>query len=239
MKNFKLLAAVAAMTLATTASAQFANTSGGRISNGGGTSLVTDIPNYSRFSMDYSGVNTKTTYSYGSESGSADSDKEHNLKGFNLNYISGIGLKEGLPVFLEIGGQLAFNTEEEDDVRSNLLSIAIPIDLTYRLQLESGFYVAPYLGMRLKGNLLGNSKYSGSYSYSGDTVNWFDEDDMGEDMAFRRFQVGGIAGVNIGYKKVNFNVGYQFDSPLWSYSEHGVKGKMKTNGIVAGIGLNF
>lgn len=234
MKSFKFLVAAVALALSTSASAQFANSSS-RGGNGGG--LVTDIPGYSRLSVAFSSLGTKTSASYDGKSVSASSDDEMSLKGFNIDYTRGIGLKSNLPLFLEVGWQVAFNTESEDHTRNSMLSIAIPIDLTYRVQLASGFYVAPYLGMRLKANVIGKSKYSdGSYSES---INWFDKDDMGEDGTFNRFQVGGIAGANIGYKQFNFNIGYQFDSPLYKESESGYTMKIKTGGIVVGVGYNF
>lgn len=63
-----------------------------------------------------------------------------------------------------------------------------------------------------------------------------DMDDMDMDGSFNRFQMGYQVGVNLGYKSLNFGIGYKA-SFLPIYSEDEVK--IQTGGIVATIGYNF
>lgn len=230
--KFLMLAVFAATT--TLASAQFANTSNsssGRRSGGTGVSLSNDCSNYNRFSFGYMGTNFHD---------SEDSDYDYTLKGFTMSYVRGINLTNKLPLFLEVGGELNYGTwhdsDDEDEFRDNKLSLAVPVNLTYKLGFNNGMYIAPYAGIHLDLGLVFNAKEKEYDDYYDETETYTYSYYSEKDMGFNRFQVGYQIGANIGYKAFHFGVGYRGDfTPI--YKEHNYK--ITTGGPVITMGYNF
>ncbi len=256
MKTFKLMLSAALLTVSVGVSAQFANTTSKSSGAKSGSSVfVKDCNSYGRFSLSYSPLSF--SYSSGSSSSySSDDDEYKSLHGFRLSYLNGISVSKKLPFFVEVGADLSFNTRKysygsDDDykIRSTNMAIAIPIQATYKLAFNNGVYLAPYFGLHFKLNVLGQDKetYEGDYSgYDEDeTAKWFKDDDYSgsgdEGYGYKRFQFGWQTGLNVGYKKFNFNIGYSGDSPIWKSKEsyHGKKEKLKTGSLIVGIGVNL
>ena len=75
------------------------------------------------------------------------------------------------------------------------------------------FSISPYFGLDFRLNLLGKGKYEEEYDGDSDseTINLFDEDDMGKDLVYKRFQAGWHIGVGFDYRALHFGVDYGTD----------------------------
>lgn len=230
MKAVKFLMIAVLLIVGNAAYAQFANPTSGMNKSGGGSGvIVKDCKNYNRFNFSYSSLKFSGK--------NIDEELETNYPGFRVGWLGGYSLSSSTPLFIESGLDFLFNTKNieddyyDDEFKIQMLSLAIPIHLAYKLSFTNGAYISPYAGLHFKVNVLANEKYDD------ETYSYFDEDDMdmnGE--TFKRFQMGWRIGANVGYKAFNFNVGYMSDfMPLFSYK----KAKLNTAGFVVGLGVNF
>lgn len=268
MKLSKLLALAAFAAFATTASAQFAKTSGG-----GNGFIVNNTDSYNRIYIDYANMGIGVGFKWDGYTSDAQSEEDHinkhipSFHGVKFGYTHGISLTQSFPIFLEIGANLQYNQSsksmmsfvygDSDDstpswykVKSQFISIGVPVSLAYKLSFENGFYLEPYAGIGFKYNLLGkesvkitDSDYEDYFDSDDLDFNYFDDDDMElgshEDEALNRFQFGGQVGLHLGYKAFDFNIGSEFFSPLWKYSNSDGSSKIKNNCFHVGIGFNF
>lgn len=260
MKTFKFIALSAMAVCALSANAQFANT--GKSSKGGsskaGSVLVNDCESYNRFYIGYSALKPHVASNVKGATTLVESanDDLKSLGGFKLGYLKGVSLSENLPLFLEVGAEFALNTKTNcmaleycsdsfyDDFRSTSVAIDVPFSLAYKLGFSNGFYVEPYAGIRARVNVLGKTVYTGSNSnIDSEGLNWYDDgtSQMGKDDAYRRFQFGGQFGVNLGYKAINLNIGYDMYSPIWKSDYSGTDSytKYNTRNFNIGLGYNF
>lgn len=160
--------------------------------------------------------------------------------GFAAGYAKGISLTSSMPLFVEAGGQVRFNSKKEDGIKFSYLAIDVPVNVTYRWDVPSvaGFSIAPYAGLRLTGNIIGQAKAGG------EKISFFDEDDMKE-FGFgyddeddydaetaNRIQFGMQLGVNFNYKMLTLGVGYSLD-----FNDY-IKGA-STKGLMISVGYNF
>lgn len=178
--------------------------------------------------------------------------------GFAAGYAKGISLTSSMPLFVEAGGQVRFNSKKEDGIKFSYLAIDVPVNVTYRWDVPNvaGFSIAPYAGLRLTGNIIGQAKAGG------EKISFFDEDDMKEfgfgydddddydahSRATRayddddeddydaetanRIQFGMQLGVNFNYKMLTLGVGYSLD-----FNDY-IKGA-STKGLMISVGYNF
>lgn len=241
MKSIRFWMLATLLAGAVNANAQFVNSSSNRTvgNNGGGSSLVRDTENYSRFEFGFSKQNLTDQHGDNFFEYCDDVDA---LKGFRIGWINGACVGNGYPLFIEYGANLAFHTakEEDDDskTRFNMLALNIPFNLTYKLTFNNGMYLSPYAGIHFKVNMIGKEKTTYDSDYDDDeTTNYFDSDDMGgSKYTANRFQMGWQIGANLGYKKLNFNIGYDADF-LPFYKEH--KNEINTKGFIVTMGVNF
>ncbi len=223
MKTFKYLLSAAMLTLAATASAQFANSG----SSGGGFSLGTvKTDDYSRFKVSYlnASFSYDTDYSYDSES----------LNGASIEYLYGKHITQNLPLFIEYGLNFSWGThsdsEHDVDIKFNMMHLTVPVNVAYKLSLNDDFSIDPFVGLGARFNVLAKESYDDGYydkSYS-----MFDEDDMGKDDTWNRFQLCGQVGVGICFQQ--FYLGYEYS---WNFMELAKKLKMNTNYV--SVGINF
>ena len=105
----------------------------------------------------------------------------------------------------------------------------------YSLQVSDAFRIEPYAGIYGRINIWGQMKDD-----DGDSVNIFDDSDMG-DAAAKRFQLGWNAGVNFRITEAfTIGAGYFMDIlKLQSYSsgKHDVKTNLQ--GFDITLGINF
>lgn len=227
MKNFKSILTLGMLFVSTAGFAQFAN-NGGSHSSGGGSALIKDTESYSRIYIGYN----PTTISY-----DVKGVDNTTLNGFTFGYTKGISLSKNLPIFLELGARFNFgfkseNVSDEDDddyystrlsydddydeyeeetCKTTTASLVVPINVAYKLTFAGGdFSVSPFLGITLKGNILGKEKYE--YGDEKETIDFFDKKDMeGKEYTWNRFQAGWQIGANLDYKALSLGFHYGSD----------------------------
>lgn len=242
MKTLKFIVALVLLTLSSSSHAQFANSSIGKKGSSASSIITKDFNNYNRIMFSYSPATIISEY--------LDESDDEKYPGFRFGWTGGYSVSKKLPFFIETGLNLSYNTysdieyvdsyydEYKIKTRDNLMALYIPINVAYKLSFSNGIYVSPYTGLFFTINVLGKTKVTVSDSEEEETedANWFDEDDMGKDGTFKRFQMGWQIGTNIGYKALNFNVGYMHTFiPIYSYKNT----KIKTKALVVGLGVNF
>lgn len=125
--------------------------------------------------------------------------------------------------YKEAKGALEYNYEVKEmrKTKSDLISVAIPLNLTYLFATSSGKYgIAPVVGVNFKVNVYGRGKetftkdyYYMDYKHNSQCVdettkvNFFDKNDMA-DASVKRFQFGMNLGVNL--YKGKMIIGYRF-----------------------------
>lgn len=200
MKLFRLLAATALLAVAGSATAQ-------------------DLTE----SFNYAGVSYVNTHFGVADKKELDKDDAFTLNGFSLDYNHGFSLSSSMPMFVEVGGRLifGFNSDKESDgtyydykQNTSWMSLAIPVNYSYKIGVTDDFVIKPYTGLNFKFNLLGKQKYTETELATGDedkdTYDLFDKKDMGEE-PFKRFQMGWQIGVDFQYKPFVLGVEYSLD----------------------------
>lgn len=207
----KLIIAALLLTVSSVTFAQF--------TNGGSKSSVGDNSDYNKVytSFNVGSFSESTNLKY--EGMKASDDESVGLLGFNVGYAHGFNLKKSLPLFLELGGELNFNSGSEDDVTYTFMNIAVPVNFVYRFGISDNFAIAPYAGLNFKINVLGKEKEEGDESES-----FFNKDDMGDDWTANRFQLGMNVGVNFIVSN-KFSFGYRFQPDFIKYQSEDFNGK--------------
>ena len=184
MKKLSFMLTMAMMVIATTASAQFANSS--KKSN----RTTANTENYNRITAAYNSVSVE----------------DLDLMGFSVGWTKGINIANDLPLYLEtgIGVMYAFG-ELEEGVDESYMGVNVPVLFTYKFFPIETMAIAPYAGLNLRGNILGKEKWEGDDNYD-----WFDSYEEGGYDA-KRFGVGASLGVNFDFEKLSIGVGYTFD----------------------------
>lgn len=202
MKKFLLMVIVATMSLGASAQLISSNTltKGEKVKR-----------NYSRLGLSYNSL------SMGGET--------ETMSGVGLEWLKGISLMQDQPLFLEIGLKGTFNWWSDSEqgkengakysaeVSQKYLSLAIPVNVTYRYAVTDNFRVSPYVGLYGRFGLLGQETSEWEISASGyqkngeETFDWFDKDEG--DLS--RFQLGMQIGANIEYGRGYIGLGYGFD----------------------------
>lgn len=142
------------------------------------------------------------------------------LHGASFSYLRGIKLNPSRPLFLEVGGRIAYNMKKETedvnvedkvfhmDVTDKVMTLSVPVNLTYRIPLgNSKVSLSPFVGITFKANLLAEETVS--FKNEKETLNLFDKDDVGEDSQWKRFQVGWQTGFNLDTNSP-FSIGFHY-----------------------------
>ena len=246
MKRFQLLLTACLLLMATTASAQFSNTGGSGSKSKSGSVLSMDTESYNRIYVGYSPFNAK----YKGDNNA----KDLKMNGFTAGYLHGFSLSEKLPLFLEVGGNIQYFMGKQDGEivhndlyvektksKYSLLSLNIPVNLAYKLSFAANTLgVTPFVGLNFRANLMGKQKIEATYSSQSMDCSLFDdstETAMG-DAAWKRFQVGFNAGVNLNYKA--FSLGVYYTADFMPISKAKVENKEeKLNVGITTISLGF
>lgn len=142
------------------------------------------------------------------------------LQGGSLSYTRGISVSKKLPMFVEVGLGVQFNsgdiidgyTTDYDRLKLGLTLIRanIPVAFTYRFALGQSkqIKISPFTGLNFGINILtSDDKHSyyntlNNYNYSEDNYN--------------RFQMGWLIGANFTFKRFNLQIAYTLDfMPLY------------------------
>ncbi len=210
MKKLTLMLTVALMAIATTASAQFANSS--KKSSG----AVADTENYNRVSVGYSPINIEKI----------------SLTGLSAGWTRGFNLMQGQPLFLETGVNVMYGFGKDDipgyegyEVDYTYLAVNVPVLATWKFALSDQFTLAPYAGVNMRGNLILKAEADG------EKLDFFDKpEDGGADA--KRFTLGASFGVNVEYNKFALGVGYTTD-----FTE--LAKETKVDYLTISVGLKF
>ena len=258
MKKFALALLAVAFT-ASAAQAQIVSSKNSRIER---VKVESENRGYNRLSFGLATDKLKSDEKVFEDAKGKDS-KTLGLKGIDLTYLHGIPVSKKLPMFVEVGGRFTFTTNKDSDkgsydgykyeesVRSNLMSLSVPVNFTYKHTFSNGLYLAPYVGIHFRLNLIAQEKWETEYDGESEdgTANYFKADDYDDDAAFgdnedtwKRFQFGGQVGLNIGYKALNLGIGYYFASPIYKYEDDYSSKydfKIKTGSLALTLGFNF
>ena len=256
-----LLLVVAFFAMATTASAQFAQSNAGGQGKGGNIFASMPTDGYNRVYFGYNPVVVAWN------EGGALYNKMYPIKnGLTLGYLRGTNIVKSLPLFVEYGANLqwTFGRSRTDwdytdlSTRFNMLSINVPVNVAFRFSFfNDDFSVTPYLGLNMRFNVVGVTKHKyDDYAGDGEEVtiryNMFSEEDeleevsdgvyktgMGEGCALKRFQVGFNCGVAFSYREYSFGVGYvtDFNKIVKPDVDDPITGRMGVTTI--SVGYNF
>lgn len=155
--------------------------------------------------------------------------------GFNVAYIHGFGLSSSVPVFLETGIGLGFNSGsvkskyDDDKATVSNLWVKVPVNVAYKANLTDNIALLPYTGI--------NFRVNGTLSVNpddDDSVSFFDDD-----MGGQRFQMGWQIGVGVNISKLYVGLQYGLDfMPLVKAPEND-KYKINSSNLAVNIGYTW
>lgn len=157
-------------------------------------------------------------------------------KGVAVEFMKGISLTNNMPIFLDLGGRLAWTIASEDMTdgkqRYNFLNIAVPVNAAYKLSFANSpnVKIVPFFGPNFKFNLLARTTWDPDRGSKVKT-NLLSDDNGG-----KVFQFG--LNLGCGFFLHKFYVGYTFQpdlSPLMKMD--GVKTKTISNLVSVAINL--
>ena len=235
MKTIKLFLTAGLLALVTSASAQFANaTAGGSGTTKAKSQMVKDTENYSRVSVSYNPLKVKFD---------VEGASDVKMNGFSAGYTYGLNILKTAPLFVEFGANVMYasgkDSESDGDYWSyeqkyNTLALNVPVSLSYKFSFADKMSLSPFVGVNFRGVLLASGEYTETYDGESNSMdmNYFDEDEVGEDGKWKRVQVGWQIGVGFNYKKLYVGVAYGSD-----LSEITKKAKLSFTTI--SLGYNF
>lgn len=152
------------------------------------------------------------------------------FNGVGAGYTIDFRVSNTIPLYVGTGlnirgvfdkDKIAINNEEDlvnMDVKSTLVNLNLPINVSYRVPVADNLYLTPQLGLDFRVQVYGQSKLDLNSDFpelnklvSQDSkVNLFSKNDLG-DNRLRRFQMGWHAGLNFEYSRVNLGLSYGTD----------------------------
>ncbi len=245
----KSLAIALALCATTPAMAQF--------TAGGSSSSDSENKGYNRVAVSYNN-------SLYSPNIVADGITSIGLNGVGVNFIHGFSLSETLPMFLEVGGNLNFDfgsqdltdklTEGEYWAQAKQLyqdiNLQVPVNFLWKFNINENFSLDTYFGLNFKLHLSSTQKKDidtnipeevweeAGIKTEYESISLFDEDKMGKDNTWNRFQMGWHVGVGAHYKKFYLGLQYGTDFiPAYSYSKSDYK--INTSNLKVSLGYTF
>lgn len=254
MKKFYLLA-VALLAMATSASAQFVQSTTTQLAQNNTANYSSALAGmstaeYARF---YGGYNI-----VGIEWSDYQSELEKVIpfqKGFTLGYLKATNAVENMPIFLEYGANVMYSFGESEmyyedfydyneKASINMISVNVPINLSLKYELNNNLSVAPYVGANFRFNIASTIKYEAevyaenTYSESYDIDMLDDSYDEAGEAAAGRFQLGLNYGVGVNYNNIYIGIGQTTDlSNIMDSEDEEMTGKFGFTTI--SVGINF
>ncbi len=144
--------------------------------------------------------------------GSTETDTE-NINVLSLGYSHFIPLGD-IPLFLAPGAAVQWFFSSNHGNKTNMISVKIPVNLMYSIQVSDAFRIEPYAGVYGRFNIWGEIKGD-----SGEKINLFDSEL--DDYAGKRFQLGWNAGLNFRITDAfTIGAGYYMDLLKFVSAEH-------------------
>lgn len=192
---------------------------------------------YNRAALSYNHDNL----SYNKEMG----DFGVGLNGFGLNYIHGFGVAENM--FVEVGGNFNFNFGSDSEsvegykfeTKYQNINLQVPVNYVYRFNVADGVSIDPYVGLNFKLHLTAKTKFEETEDGETEKSDWvsaFDEDKVGKDNTWNRFQMGWHVGAGLNYDR--YYLGVQFGTdflPIYKQD----KAKINTSSLKISLGYTF
>lgn len=205
-----------------------------------------DVEPFSTLYVQFSPSKLYAKSEYKGDGISLSESENSSINALSLGYAYYMPLSESIPLYLDFGAavQWFFKSKEYKDyfydeeinekVKTNLISVKIPINVSYAIPVSDAFCIAPYAGIYGRVNIIGKEK-------AGDeSADMFSKDDYGDAVA-KRFQAGWNAGVNFRIANaITVGAGYYMDLlKFQSYEEHHAKFKSHFQGFDITLGFNF
>lgn len=211
MKRIKFLMVACLLGIASTMSAQFVNTS----SSPSSMSTSSEATSWSGLRVSYHPVSIN-----------ADGGGDISFSGASIGYVKSYGVSSSTPLFIETGLSASWIGGEvkNTDVKLNMFSLNAPVNFGYQFAFGENNAIFPYVGLTFRGNIVGTLKEDG------ESINVFDDDDMGE--AWKRFQIGWQIGVG-----ANFNTFFVGASYGTDFSEIMEGGKVAMPSLTIGFNM--
>lgn len=175
-------------------------------------------------------------------------------RGAGLNYIHGFGLSKKLPMFLEVGGNINYNTHtwsEKQSSNINLtqfsnLNIRIPLNFAWKFQLDYISSITPYAGINFKFNCM--TQYREGFKLRGkaEWLHWVSllkkSEKLDDANVWNVFQVGWQVGANYNLSRfyIGLEVGYDF-LPVYDHTVriYDIKEVYKINTILTKLHFGY
>lgn len=178
-----------------------------------------------------------------------DESGDLDMNGFSLDYVKAFRVGGNVPLFVEIGAGFQwaryFDKEEEEvegveltmEEKLTVASINIPVNLAYQCFLSNQVSLTPYVGLNVKGHVLGKNsvwvkgEFMGESLEEEESINLFSKEDMEKDPC-KRFVIGWHIGATVTYNRFNLGVSYGTD-----LTEFNTDTRFKTTAVT--LGVNF
>ena len=150
-------------------------------------------------------------------------------KGANVGWLYAFNPTRGrVPLFLQAGGEVIYERDSEDDVTEDLVCLAVPLNVSYKLGNDR-FNVEPFAGVNFRFNVYGhgNSTRNGVFD-----LNYFDM--WPSDLNARRFQFGANLGLNVNY--LHASLGLRVNPDFMDYFKFT---RSKTRRVLITLGYSF
>lgn len=266
MKSLKTLAAMAIIALAApTVSAQFSNSGASGNRPGASRTMSAFQPgDYNRFQISYD--NTTFTGHKAYDDYFIDGNSTLGTNGLGVSFIHGFNISKTLPMYIETGLKFTalFNKSTSSDDENivglefyqkyQYMHLSLPVNFSYKFNINDNFTINPYIGLNFKVNVLG--RFISEYNYDGDNsyvedyvneynkeaewINVFSDDDEtgmgGKDYTWNRFQLGWHIGVGVDIKK--FYVGVQYGTDFIPANKY-KKNTISSGNLAVNLGINF
>ncbi len=141
----------------------------------------------------------------------------YDFTGFALEYLSSENIVDNMPVFFEGGFGFEYLTERDEEssggdyvkTSTDIYSFYIPLNVGYKLDLQEGLSVMPFVGLKARFNIAATQSIDMNISGLGsmdETYSLFDEDEY--DCTFKRFHLGWQVGADVIIGNLNLAVSY-------------------------------
>ena len=186
MKRIKFFMVACLLGIASTVSAQFVNTNSSNSSMSGSS----DVVSWQGLRISYLPVSIN-----------GDQGGDISINGASIGYVKSYAISSTAPLFIETGANASWigGELEDSDIKLNMFSVNVPINLGYKFSFGDNNGIFPYAGLTLRGNIIGKMKYDD------ESVDVFKGDD-----AWKRFQIGWQIGVGATFN--TFFVGASYGS---------------------------
>lgn len=216
MKRIKSIVLTALLAVSSVSYAQFANSSSGSHSSSSG------IDGWMSAWVEYNPIKTEIQ------------EEDFSLTGFSGGVSRAFSISQDAPLLVETGVGIQYangsKTISGTKVELDLLSAKVPINILFGIEVpNSNLLLFPFAGVTLRYNISGELKIKSDYLDTKSDV--FDEDKMGEDNTFGRFQAYWQIGAKVQLGQLNIGVSYGKDfQEIWEKGES----KLQTTSITLG-----